>query len=318
VIFLEDRKKKKNKQRVEEITQCPECGSTHLTRDYARGELVCEDCGLVIDEDFIDHGPEWRAFDSEQREKRSRVGAPLTYTIHDKGLSTVIGWKNRDSYGKSIPTRSRAQLYRLRKWQRRIRVSNATERNLAFALAELDRMASGMGLPRNVRETAAMIYRKAVIKNLIRGRSIEGVSAAALYAACRQCGVPRTLDEVAEASGVSRKEIGRTYRFIARELGLKLMPTSPQDYISRFCSELGLSGDVQSKAIEILKEAADKELTSGRGPTGVAAAAIYIASILCGERRTQREVADVAGVTEVTIRNRYKELAERLDIDIVL
>ena len=318
MIFLEDRKKKKNKQRVEEITQCPECGSTHLTRDYARGELVCEDCGLVIDEDFIDHGPEWRAFDSEQREKRSRVGAPLTYTIHDKGLSTVIGWKNRDSYGKSIPTRSRAQLYRLRKWQRRIRVSNATERNLAFALAELDRMASGMGLPRNVRETAAMIYRKAVIKNLIRGRSIEGVSAAALYAACRQCGVPRTLDEVAEASGVSRKEIGRTYRFIARELGLKLMPTSPQDYISRFCSELGLSGDVQSKAIEILKEAADKELTSGRGPTGVAAAAIYIASILCGERRTQREVADVAGVTEVTIRNRYKELAERLDIDIVL
>jgi transcription initiation factor TFIIB len=311
-------KKNKNKQKVEEVTQCPECGSTHLTRDYSRGELVCEDCGLVIDEDFVDHGPEWRAFDSEQREKRSRVGAPLTYTIHDKGLSTVIGWKNRDSYGKSIPTRSRAQLYRLRKWQRRIRVSNATERNLAFALAELDRMASGMGLPRNVRETAAMIYGKAVIKNLIRGRSIEGVSAAALYAACRQCGVPRTLDEVAEASGVSRKEIGRTYRFIARELGLKLMPTSPQDYISRFCSELGLSGDVQSKAIEILKEAADKELTSGRGPTGVAAAAIYIASILCGERRTQREVADVAGVTEVTIRNRYKELAERLDIDIVL
>ena len=122
----------------------------------------------------------------------------------------------------------------------------------------------------------------------------------------------------ASSSRVSRKEIGRTYRFIARELGLKLMPTSPQDYISRFCSELKLSGDVQAKAIEILKDAADKELTSGRGPTGVAAASIYIASILCGERRTQREVADVAGVTEVTIRNRYKELAERLDIDIIL
>ncbi|HEC80907.1 MAG TPA: transcription initiation factor IIB [Thermoplasmatales archaeon] len=313
-----ENKSRRKKPTIEEITRCPECGSTHLTRDYARGELVCEDCGLVIDENFIDQGPEWRAFDSEQKEKRARVGAPLTYTIHDKGLSTVIGWKNKDSYGKSIPTRSRAQLYRLRKWQRRIRVSNATERNLAVALSELDRMASAMGLPRNVRETAAMVYRKAVIKNLIRGRSIEGVAAAALYAACRQCGVPRTLDEIADASRVSRKEIGRTYRFIARELGLKLMPTSPQDYISRFCSELKLSGDVQAKAIEILKEAADKELTSGRGPTGVAAAAIYIASILCGERRTQREVADVAGVTEVTIRNRYKELAERLDIDIIL
>lgn len=310
--------KKKKRPTVEEITRCPECGSTNIRRDYSRGELVCEDCGLVIDENIVDMGPEWRAFDAEQKEKRARTGAPLTYTIHDKGLSTVIGWKNKDSYGKSIPTRSRAQLYRLRKWQRRIRVSNATERNLAVALSELDRMASAMGLPRNVRETAAMIYRKAVLKNLIRGRSIEGVAAAALYAACRQCGVPRTLDEIAETSRVSRKEIGRTYRFIARELGLKLLPTSPQDYVSRFCSELKLSGDVQAKALEILKEAADKELTSGRGPTGVAAAAIYIASILCGERRTQREVADVAGVTEVTIRNRYKELAERLNIDIIL
>src|SRR3989441_1291826 len=167
--------------------------------------------------------------------------------------------------------------------------------NLAFALSELDRMASGMGLPRNVRETAAMVYRKAVNKNLIRGRSIEGVVAASLYAACRQCNVPRTLDEIANSSRVGRKEIGRTYRFMTRELKLKLMPTKPQDYVSRFCSELKLTGEVQSRAVEILKEAQDKELTSGRGPTGVAAAAIYIASILCNERRTQREVADVAG-----------------------
>jgi transcription initiation factor TFIIB len=175
-----------------------------------------------------------------------------------------------------------------------------------------------MGLPRNVRETAAMTYRKAVNKNLIRGRSIEGVVAASLYAACRQCNVPRTLDEVANSSRVGRKEIGRTYRFMTRELKLKLMPTKPQDYISRFCSELKLSGEVQSKAADILKDAAKKELTSGRGPTGVAAAAIYISSILCNERRTQREVADIAGVTEVTIRNRYKELTEKLGIEVQL
>ena len=310
--------KKNKEEKVDEFNRCPECDSSHLVRDYERGELVCEECGLILDEQFIDQGPEWRAFDAEQGEKRARTGAPMTYTIHDKGLSTEIGWKNKDSYGKSIPTRNRAQLYRLRKWQRRIRVSNATERNLAFALSELDRMASGMGLPRNVRETAAMIYRKAVTKNLIRGRSIEGVVAASLYAACRQCNVPRTLDEIANASRVGRKEIGRTYRFMTRELKLKLMPTSPQDYISRFCSELKLSGEVQSKSAEILKMADDKELTSGRGPTGVSAAAIYIASILCNERRTQREVADIAGVTEVTIRNRYKELTEKLDIEIAL
>ena len=309
---------KKEKQKIEETIKCPKCGSTNLSRDYSRGELICNDCGLVIEEDFIDHGPEWRAFDSDQREKRARTGAPMTYTIHDKGLSTMIGWKNRDSYGKSIPTRNRAQLYRLRKWQQRIRIADAIERNLAFALSELDRMASGMGLPRNVRETAAMIYRKAVLKNLIRGRSMEGVSAAALYAACRQCNVPRTLNEIAGSSRVSRKEIGRTYRFITRELGLKLMPTSPQDYISRFCSELKLSGDVKVKTLEILKKAADKELSSGRGPTGIAAASIYIASVLCGERRTQREIAETAGVTEVTIRNRYKEIAGKLDLEIIL
>jgi len=307
----------KEKQVIEETIKCPECGSSHLSKDYSRAELVCESCGLVIDQDIIDHGPEWRAFDSEQRDKRARTGAPMTYTIHDKGLSTTIGWQNRDSYGRSIPSRNRAQLYRLRKWQRRIRISDATERNLAIALSELDRLASGMGLPRSVRENAAMIYRKAVLKNLIRGRSIDGIAAAALYASCRQCHVPRTLDEISTLSHISRKEIGRNYRFISRKIGLKLLPTTPQDYISRFCSELTLSGDVHAKTIEILEAAAEKELTSGRGPTGLAAASLYIASILCGERRTQREVAEVAGVTEVTIRNRYKELAERLDITII-
>ncbi len=309
---------KKEKQTIEEIIQCPECGSNHLSKDYSRAELVCRNCGLVLDEDIIDHGPEWRAFDSEQREKRARTGAPMTYTIHDKGLSTVIGWKNRDSYGKSIPTRNRAQIYRLRKWARRIRISNATERSLAIAFSELDRMASGMGLPRTVRETAAMIYRKAALKKLVRGRSIEGVITAALYAACRQCHVPRTLDEISNIAHLSRKEIGRTYRYVSRELGLKLLPTSPEDYISRFCSELKLSGDVRAKTLEILQEAARRELTSGRGPTGMAAASLYIASVLCGERRTQREIADVAGVTEVTIRNRYKEITKKLDIAIGL
>jgi len=300
---------KKEKQQIEETIKCPECGSTHISRDY---------CGLVIDEDIIDHGPEWRAFDSEQREKRARTGAPMTYTIHDKGLSTRISWQNKDAYGKSIPTRNRAQLYRLRKWQARTRISNGTERNLAFALSNLDRLSSSLGLPRTVRETAAMIYRKAASKNLIRGRSVEGVSAAALYAACRQCHVPRTLGEISSIARMPRKDVGRNYRYVARKLGLKLIPTSPEDYISRFCSELKLGGSVKAKTIEILKEAADKELTSGRGPTGMAAAALYIATVLCGERRTQREIADKAGVTEVTIRNRYKELAGKLDIDIIM
>ncbi len=303
---------------VEYIEDCPECGSRSLTKDYERAEIICSDCGRVIDEKLMDLGPEWRAFDSEQRTKRSRVGAPMTYTIHDKGLSTVIDWRNKDSYGNDIAPKKRAQMYRLRKWQQRIRVSNATERNLAFALTELDRAASRLTLTKNVRETASMMYRRAVKMGLIRGRSIEGVAAASIYAACRQCKVPRTLDEIAESAKLNRKEIGRTYRFVSRELGISLAPTTPIDYVPRFGSALNLSGEVQSKAIEILKKAMDQELTSGRGPTGVSAAAIYIACVLLGERRTQREVADVAGVTEVTIRNRYKELAEHLDIEITI
>ena len=314
----EKKNQNKNKQRIEETIKCPKCSSTHLTKDYSRAELVCETCGLVIDAEIMDHGPEWRAFDNEQREKKARTGSPMTYTVHDKGLSTTIGWQNRDAYGHSIPTRNRAQLFRLRKWQTRTRISNGTERNLAQALSNLDRMSSTLGLPRNVRETAAMIYRRAVRQKLSRGRTVEGVTAAVLYAACRQCNVPRTLDEISNISQMKRKEIGRNYRNISRKLELKLLPTTPQDYISRFCSQLKLSNEVQVKTIEILKHAAKQELTSGRGPTGLASAALYIASVLCGERRTQREVAEIGGVTEVTIRNRYKELAEKLDIGIIL
>ncbi|MBS3816701.1 MAG: transcription initiation factor IIB [Candidatus Thermoplasmatota archaeon] len=301
---------------VEKVTECPECGSRHLAQDYDRGELICEDCGLVIDNQYIDEGPEWRAFDMKQEEERARTGAPMTEMVHDKGLSTGIDSSNRDSYGRAIPSKKKAQIYRLRKWQRRIRVSDATERNLAYALTEMDRMASTMGLPKNIRETAAVVYRKAVKKNLIRGRSINSVVAASLYAACRKAGVPRTLDEIAEATSSDRKEIGRTYRFLSRELILKLKPTKPQEYLSRFCSELDLSGKVQKISKNIIDQAEEQELISGKGPTGLAAAAIYIASINGGERRTQREVAEVAAVTEVTVRNRYKELVDKLDIDI--
>lgn len=309
---------KKQNQKVEEIIICPECGGNHISRDYTRAELICDGCGLVIDEGIIDPGPKWRAFDREQQEKKEHTGLPMTYTIHDRGLSTRISLKNKDSYGKYIPTRNRAQIYRLRKWQRRIRIGNAMERNLAIALSDLNKMSSNLSLPRTVRETSAMIYRKAASKNLVRGRNINSVAAAALYAACRQCGVPRTLEEIAEVSQTSRKEVGRNYRALIRRLELKIMPPLPTDYISRFCSKLGFSGDVQRKTLEILKEATDREITSGRGPLGIAAASLYIASVLCGERRTQREIADIAGVTEVTIRNRYQELVKNLDIEITL
>lgn len=301
---------------LEEVTACPECDSKHLVRDYNRGEMTCSGCGLVVDDNFIDQGPEWRAFDAEQNEKRARGGAPMTVMVHDKGLSTDIGWGNRDTYGNVVPTRNRAQLFRMRKWQNRTRASTSADRNLAMALKELNRLASKIGLHRQVREDAAMLYRRAVSQNLVRGRSVEGVAAAALYGACRRCEVPRTLNEITAASRANKKEVGRTYRYISRELKLNLQPASPVVYINRFCRELELPGHVENAAIRILNQAVEAELTSGRGPTGVAAASIYVASVLYNSRKTQKCIAETVGVTEVTIRNRYKELAENLDITV--
>ncbi|MEJ5327802.1 MAG: transcription initiation factor IIB [Candidatus Bathyarchaeia archaeon] len=301
-------------QRVEpsKIQSCPECGSTRLMRDYECAEIVCMDCGFVVAAKIADRGPEWRAFDDEQRSKRTRVGAPLTYTIHDKGLSTTIDWHDRDIYGKSLSPGQKAQVYRLRKWQRRIRVSDATERNLAFALSEITKISNNLNLPKNILETASVIYRKAVKERLIRGRSIQGVTSAAIYLACRQCGLPRTLDEISQASAVNKKEIGRSYRFLIKELNYSIPPLRPSQYITKFSNQLTMQGKVEEIAHKILSAAKELKLTSGRGPTGIAAAASYVASVLTGERKTQREIAEIAQVTEVTIRNRYKELVEKL------
>ncbi len=297
-------------------TCCEECGSRSIMEDYNRGDLICQDCGFVVRSKVINVGPEWRAFDYEQKEKRTRVGAPMTYTIHDQGLSTIIDWRNKDFSGNEISPKLRAQIYRLRRWQSRIRVSDATERNLTFALSELERMSSVLSLPKNIRETAAKLYRNAVRSHLIRGRSIEGVAAASLYAACRMCKIPRTLQEIAEIARVNKKEIGRSYRFIAGRLNLSSTPTKPLDYIGRFTADLGLSNEVLNKAAELVSIAEARGLTSGRGPTGVAAACIYIASIMYKERKTQRDIARVSQVTEVTVRNRFKELILRLHLKI--
>ena len=294
------------------VQQCPECGSARLMRDYEYAEIVCMDCGFVVAAKLTDRGPEWRAFDDEQRAKRTRVGAPLTYTIHDKGLSTMIDWHDRDVYGKRLSPGQKAQIYRLRKWQRRIRVSDATERNLAFALSEISKISNNLSLPKNIVETASVIYRKAVKERLIRGRSIQGVTAAALYVACRQCGLARTLEEIAQASNIHKKEVGRSYRFLVKELDYFIPPLKPSQYIAKFSNQLTIQGKVEEIAHKILGAAKELKLTSGRGPTGIAAAASYIASVLTGERKTQREIAEIAQVTEVTIRNRYKELVDRL------
>ncbi|ELZ62135.1 MULTISPECIES: transcription initiation factor IIB [Halorubrum] len=293
----------------ERTTTCPECGG-RLASDTEHGETVCSDCGLVVEEDSVDRGPEWRAFNSGERDSKSRVGAPTTNMMHDKGLSTNIGWQDKDAYGKSLSGRQRRRMQRLRTWNERFRTRDSKERNLKQALGEIDRMASALGLPDNVRETASVIYRRALSENLLPGRSIEGVATAALYAAARQVGNPRSLDEFTAVSRVEKMELTRTYRYVVRELGLRVQPADPTSYVPRFVSRLDLSDETERRARELLADAASAGITSGKSPVGLAAAAVYAAALLSNEKVTQSQVSDVADVSEVTIRNRYKELLE--------
>ncbi|WP_225334605.1 transcription initiation factor IIB [Halomicrobium urmianum] len=293
----------------EEELVCPECGGD-LVSDEERGETVCEECGLVVEEDEIDPGPEWRAFDSKEKDEKSRVGAPTTNMMHDKGLSTNIGWQDKDAYGNSLSSRQREKMQRLRTWNERFRTRDSKERNLKQALGEIDRMASALGLPENVRETASVIYRRALDEDLLPGRSIEGVATASLYAAARQAGTPRSLDELTAVSRVDKDEIARTYRYVVRELGLEIQPADPESYVPRFSSDLELSDEVERRARQLLQNAKDQGVHSGKSPVGLAAAAVYAASLLTNEKVTQSQVSEVANISEVTIRNRYHELLE--------
>ena len=293
---------------------CPECDTPTVAATTDHCELVCAECGLVVEDAPLDHGLEWRAYSHQEHREKSRVGVPTTRRYHDKGLTTTIDWRDEDANGRALSARRRERIGRLRQWHERIRTSDTGDRNLQFALGEIDRMASALGVPHSTREIASVIYRRALAADLIRGRSIEGVATAALYAACRQDGISRSLEEVSGVSRIERTPIGRTYRHLAEELALGLAPVDPTEYVPRFRSVLGLSEAVETTAAEIIEQTATKGLLSGKSPTGFAAGALYIASLLCEERIPQEEVADAAQVTSVTVRNHYQAQADALGL----
>ena len=295
---------------------CPECKSNNLVHDYDTGETICADCGLVLFEQMIDKGPEWRAFTMQEKASRSRVGSPSTYSVHDKGLSTAISQIDRDAYGRKLSIATKLQMWRLRKWQIRSRVHSSIDRNLAQAMSELDRLSDKVYIPRTIKEKAAVIYRKALDKSLVRGRSIAAVAAAALYAACRGSGTPRTLREIAEASLVDKKDVARCYRLLLRELEFHMPIADPLTYVSKIAEKNGISGKTQGAAIAILREARRKRAAAGKDPMGLAAAALYIACLQHNEKKTQKDIAEAAGVTEVTVRNRYKALKKQLNLEL--
>jgi len=307
--------KQGERARSKSVFTCSECGGTDIVQDLEKGERICAACGLVISDHRIDTGPEWRAFTADEKDARSRTGAPTNYAIHDKGLSTMIDWRDHDSQGKRFTAKKRSEIYRLRKWQIRTRVHSSVDRNLAQAMSELDRLSSQLGLTRSIKELAALLYRKLIIRRLARSRSIDAMVGASIYAACRLRSAPRSLEEISRHSRVSKKKIGQHYRLLVEKLGLRMPVSEPANYVPRFITQLGLPGKVQRRVLEILEDAKkQRSLITGRDPRGLAAAAIYIASILEDSRVTQRDIAMAAGVTEVTVRNRYKELVKRLNI----
>jgi transcription initiation factor TFIIB len=294
---------------AERVRTCPECNGT-LLADEKHGERACQECGLVVETDEIDRGPEWRAFDSQERAQKRRVGAPTTKLMHDKGLSTNIGWQNKDANGNSLSARKRRKMQRLRTWDERFRTRDHSERNLKQALGELERMGSALGLSEEVRETASVIYRRALEEGLLPGRSIEGVATASLYAAARQMDRPRSVDDVAAVSRVDEMEFTRTYRYINRELELAVKPADPLQFLDRVLDGLDLGEETRRRARDLLRDAEGTGAFNGKSPTGLAAAAVYAAGRLTGEQPTQDEVGRAAGISAVTIRNRYTELLE--------
>ncbi len=296
--------------------KCPECASVNLIHDYDTGETVCSDCGLVLYGQMMDKGPEWRAFTREEKVSRSRVGMPTSYSVHDKGLSTAISQIDRDSFGRKLPLSTRLLMWRLRKWQIRSRAHSSVDRNLAQAMAELDRLSGKVYIPRPIKEKAAVIYRKALDKGLVRGRSIAAIMAAAIYAACRGGGTPRALHEIAEASPVGKKDVARCYRLLLRDLDIHMSNPDPLTYVSRIAERTGISGKAQGIAVRILREAREKRAVAGKDPMGLAAAALYVACLQNNETKTQKDIAEAAGVTEVTVRNRYKLLKRQLKLEV--
>jgi transcription initiation factor TFIIB len=287
--------------------RCPECGGDVFVTDPETGEVVCRRCGLVLQEEVLDQKPEWRAFTPEERRAKARAGAPTSLKQFDKGLSTTFQ-PYKDTYGRALAIKDRLKMMRLRKWNIRARIHSSAERNLSQAMNELTRLTDKLHIPSDIEEHAALIYRKALDKGLIRGRSIKSIAAAALYSACRLNRTPRSLKEIAEASTRSRKEIARCYRLLQQNLNIRMPVDDPAKYVSKIASRVKLDQKTQNTAITLLIEAKKKKGVVGKGPTGMAAAALYIAAIMNDISLTQRELAKAADVTEVTVRNRYKEL----------
>ena len=293
--------------------KCPACTNTKIVTVHDTGELICGNCGLVITDKRIDTNAEWRSFSKEGGADPTRTGAPTSLTIHDRGLSTVIGAINKDASGKPLSTSMKSTIERLRTWDSRSQAQSSSDKNLRQALNEMSKIKDKLALTDTVIEKAAYIYRKAMEKKLVRGRTIQGLVGACLYAACRNTQTPRTLQDISKGMDIKKKDIARCYRLVFRELELKMPVVDPVKGVSRIASIVKLNEKTKRKAIQILNQAKDAGLAAGKDPMGIAAAALYLACISTGEIKSQKEISIASGITEVTIRNRCAGLRKMLE-----
>lgn len=278
------------------------------------GEKVCTECGFVSKEQLISQKPEWRAFNTQEKASRSRVGMPRSMAVGDYGLHTMIDTDTRSIKGK-VSRERQLQIRRLSQWQRRVTNSKKI-RNLNQAMGILSNLCSHLHIPRRVKEQTALYYRKALKANLVRGRSIEAIMAACLYAACRLTHTQRRLKDIAEYSSSDPKELARNYRMIYNKFKLDLPRVKAHSHIPKIANKIGVKPKVQREAVSILRAAEKLKVTAGKAPSGLAAAALYIACRQGDVKITQKDTAYAAGVTEVTVRNRYKELVSELGLDL--
>lgn len=295
--------------------RCPDCGSTRFISDSITGEILCHHCGLVMSDVALNRTPEWRAFTHDEISTKSRTGTPTQLHYFDQGISTTFQIQ-KDPHGKSLSSSTRQRMLRLQRWQNRARIHTSKDRSLYFAMSEMMRIADGLTVPPHVIETAAFLYRKAFKLRLIRGRSIRGFAAATLYMACRLAQLPRYLTTIAANSPRSLKEIARNYRILTRHLMFDLPLDDPCQYIAKIAAEVKLNQQAQNQAMSIIHAAQQRHAVVGKNPRGIAASALYIASKLQGIKVTQAECAKAAGVTEVTVRSRFKDLDQKLQLGI--
>jgi len=292
---------------------CLICQNNRIVTDSESGEVICSNCGTVIsDRNQEISRPEWRFYSAEQENDRSRTGIPITLAKVDMGLATLIGKDDRDASGHLLDGAMRNRMQRLRRWDLRTRNHTASDKNLLQAFSKLDVLKDKLALSDAVVEKIAYIYRKVQHRGLIRGRTISGLIAAAIYAGCREMETPWTLKDIAAASNVKRKDIARNYRMLLFELNLKVPNADPIKCIVKVANRANLTENTKREAIAIMKDITKKEISAGKDPMGLAATVLYLSCLRTGEETTQTQIAQASGVTEVTVRNRLKELKRKL------